>query len=169
MFVYWRRLTALAGLAAIVGCRGAQPAVDLTAEAQAVRDASMAWLATAQAKDFAADAANFTPDGILFPEHQDPQVGPAAIQAYYEADAAKMPNATISWTTDDVVVAASGDMAVEWGGWVYSNEGKVIDRGKFVTNWRKVDGAWKVIADIGVSTVPEVADSAAVKKPATNQ
>jgi hypothetical protein len=29
------------------------------------------------------------------------------------------------------------------------------DTGKYVTAWRKITGAWKVAADIGVSTVPE--------------
>ena len=169
MFVSWRRLTVLAGLAAIVGCRGSQPAVDLTAEAQAVRDASMAWSAADQVKDWAKAAATFAPDGIAFPEHQDPLVGPVAIQAADEANAAKMPNALWSWTVDNVVVAASGDMAVEVGSWVFTNEGKEVDRGKYVTTWRKVEGAWKVSTDIGVSTVPEAADTAAVKKPATNQ
>jgi ketosteroid isomerase-like protein len=128
----------------------------------------MAWLATMQAKNFAAAASYFAADGMKFLDRQDPLVGPAAIQAYFEADAAKMPNASMSWTTDNVVVAASGDMAVETGNWVYSNEGKEIDRGKFVTNWRKVEGAWKVSTDIGASTVPAVVDTAAVKKPATN-
>jgi len=169
MFHSRSRLIALASLTAIVGCRGSQPTVDLTVEAQAVRDASMAWLATMQAKDFAAAASYFAPDGMKYLERQDPLMGPAAIQAYFEADAAKMPNASVSWTTDNVVVAASGDMAVETGNWVYSDAGKEIDLGKFVTNWRKVDGAWKVSTDIGVSTVPVVADSVAVKKPATNQ
>jgi len=65
-----------------------------------------------------------------------------------------------------VMVAASGDMAVEAGSYIYSDAGKEIDRGRYVTNWRKVDGAWKVSTDMWVSTVPEVVDSVAVKKPA---
>jgi len=161
------KLIWLAGLTAIAGCAQPKPAVDPTAEAQAVRDASAAWLAASQAKDWTTSSAVFAPDGIAYPGHQDPLVGPAAIQAYYEADAAKNPNGSISWTTDDVLVAASGDLAMEIGSWVYSDGGKEVDRGKYVTNWKKVDGAWKVAADVGVSTVPEKPDSLAAVKPTT--
>jgi ketosteroid isomerase-like protein len=168
MFVSCRRLTVLAGLTAIVGCRGAQPAVDLTAEAQAVRDASMAWLAADQAKDWATAAATFAANGIAF-YPPVPLVGPAAIRAFYETSLAKMPDFSVSWTVDTVMVAASGDMAVLVGSYVLSDAGKELDRGKFVTTWRKVDGVWKATTDMNMSMVPPVADTTAVKKPATNQ
>jgi len=163
MSVSWSRLTLLAGLTALVGCGPSQPTVDLAAEGQAIRDASTAWLAAEQAKDYAKAAANFAEDGIAYPGEQDPLVGPAAIQAYYEADAAKKPNETFSWTVDGVAVAASGDMAVETGSWMSNNEGKE-QRGKYVTTWKKVGGVWKVATDMSVSTTPAAVDSTAAKK-----
>jgi hypothetical protein len=33
-------------------------------------------------------------------------------------------------------------------------KGEGSDTGKFVTVWKKVDGAWKVMYDLGNSTVP---------------
>lgn len=163
------RLTALAGLTAIVGCAGpSQPAVDLAAEGQAVRAASMAMVTAAQAKNYAEFAAYFAPDGIRFSTQRGPLVGPAAIRAHYDTAVAKMPNASLSWTTDRVMVAASGDMAVEVGNWVFSNEGKEVDRGMYVTTWRKLDGAWRVSTDMSVSTVPKQVDSLAAKQPAGN-
>lgn len=155
-----RKLVGLIGLV-IAGCAAPEPAappVDVVAEAQAVRDASMAWLAAVQARDFAAAAANFAPDGYSFPEHRDPLMGPAAIQADFEAQWAKTPSATLSWTVDNVVVAASGDLAMELGSFTFTDAGEE-DRGKYITVWRKVDGAWKVAGDMGVSIVPEKADS----------
>ena len=169
MFVSRSRLIVIVSLVAIVGCGKGQPTVDLTAEAQAVRDATMEWLTVHQAKDFARSAAYYAPDGIAFYPNQDPLVGPAAIQAYFEALATKLPDFSGSCTVDKVVVAASGDMAVETGSCVHSNEGKEVDRGKYVLTWRKVDGAWKATTNMGVSTVPVTADTTAVKKPATNQ
>jgi len=165
MYLSRSRFILLAGLTAIAGCAQQQPTVDLTAAAQEVRDASAAWLANAQAKDWVASAGVFAADGIAYPSHQDPLVGPAAIQAYYEADAAKYPDSSVSWTTDDVQVAASGDMAIETGDWVYSDGGQEVDHGKFVTNWKKVEGVWKVATEIGVSTMPEQADSTADMAP----
>lgn len=167
---HWSRLTALAGLTAFAACAGpSQPAVDLTAEGQAVRAASMAMVTAVQAKDYAKFAAFFAPDGIRFSTQRGPLVGPAAIQAHYDTAVAKIPSASMSWTTERVMVAASGDMAVEVGSWVFSNEGKQLDRGKYVTTWRKLDGAWRVSTDMSASTVPEQTESLAVRKPATNQ
>jgi ketosteroid isomerase-like protein len=150
-----RTAVLLAVAAGLGGCtqQQAAPAVDLAAETQAVRDASAKWLAAAQAKDWASAAANFTADGIAFPENKEPMVGPAAIQAGMEADWAATPNASISWTTDNVVVAASGDLAYETGTWTRTDEGKQ-DTGKYITVWHKRDGQWKAIGDMGVSTMP---------------
>jgi ketosteroid isomerase-like protein len=151
-----RVVLAIAALAALAAC-AKPPAADVAAEEQAVRDASAAWMKAVQAHDWAAAAASFAPDGMSFPEHKEPVVGPAAAQAAAEAEWAGMPNASLSWTTDKVVVAASGDLAYEIGTWTMMNEGKQ-DKGKYVTVWQKVGGAWKAAADIGVSTMP-VADS----------
>jgi uncharacterized protein (TIGR02246 family) len=156
MHIRQRAFLSTAGLLALAAC--AQPAsgpvVDVAAEEQAVRDASMTWMEALQAGDLAAAAANFAADGVAYSEHEDPLVGPAAIQADWEAQWEEMPNRTVSWSTDRVIMAASGDLAVEFGTYTFSNNGEE-DTGKYVTAWRKIDGAWKVAADIGVSTVPE--------------
>ena len=156
MRTHLRAFTGFAGVLALVACAqpASEPMVDLAAEEQAVRDASMAWLDAVQARDMAAAAAYFAPDGMTFPEHQEPLVGPAAIQANGEAQWAEMPNASVTWSVDRVIMSASGDLAVEMGTFTVSNEGEE-DTGKYVTTWRKIDGIWKVAADIGVSTVPE--------------
>jgi ketosteroid isomerase-like protein len=151
-----RRTVILLALAATVGActqQAAAPAADLAAEELAIRDASAKWLAAVQAKDWAAAAASFAADGMAFPQNQAPLVGPAAVQANAEAQAAAMPNMTTNWTTDLVVVAASGDLAYESGTWTMTNEG-TQDTGKYITVWRKLDGQWKAVADMGVSTMP---------------
>jgi ketosteroid isomerase-like protein len=147
-----RTVLVVAALAALAAC-AKQPTTDVAAEEQAIRDASAAWMKAVQARDWAAAAANFAPDGMSFPEHKEPIVGPAAAQAAAEAEWAGMPNASLSWTTDKVVVAASGDLALEMGSWSMTNEGKE-EKGKYVTVWQKVTGAWKAAADIGVNTMP---------------
>jgi ketosteroid isomerase-like protein len=152
MMLKGRTVLAVVALAALAAC-AKQPTVDVAAEEQAVRTASADWMKAVQARDWAAAAANFAPDGMMFPEHKEPVVGPAAAQAAAEAEWAGMPNASISWTTDKVVVAASGDLALEIGSWTMTNEGKQ-DAGKYVTVWQKVSGAWKAAADVGVSTMP---------------
>jgi ketosteroid isomerase-like protein len=131
----------------------ATPTMDLAAEALAIRDASANWAAAYKAKDWAAAAAFFAPDGTFFLENREPVVGPAAIQASTEADWAEMPNASLSWAVDNVIVSASGDLAYETGSYSFSNEAE-RDSGKYITVWRKIDGQWKVIGDMGGSTMP---------------
>jgi uncharacterized protein (TIGR02246 family) len=136
----------------------AAPQVDLAAEEQAVRDRSMAWLAASQARDPAAEAALFADDGIAFRENRDAIVGPAAFQAYSAEQYAQNPNSSITWTVDQVHVATAGDIAYEMGTFQFTGGGPTgteEDSGKYVTVWKKVNGEWKVAADIGVSTKPE--------------
>ena len=91
------------------------PAVDLAAEEQAVRDRSAAWMALAQAKDAAGIASGILATNAITMYDGVINDGAAAFQATGEANFAAKPNATISWTTDEVHVAASGDLAYELG------------------------------------------------------
>lgn len=139
------------------GCAKPAPAVDLAAEAQAIRDRSAAWMQMAQAKDaagiangiFAADAVELF-DGTI-------RKGAAELQAGMEADNAESPDASISWTTEDVQVASSGDLAYELGTLTIDPDGDgeaPAMAGEFVTVWTKVDGSWRVAADAGTLRRP---------------
>jgi len=148
-------LAAAAGASIAAGCAQKAPeapVVDLAAEAQAVRDSSAAWLLKAQAKDAAGIANNvFTSDAVTL---YDGKVlkGSAAIQADLEAEAAESPDSTISWTTNDVKVAASGDLAYELGAFSFDPDGagaKPASSGEFVTVWTKTDGTWRAAVDAG--------------------
>jgi len=129
-------------------------AVDLAAEAAAVEAVSMQWLEAAQARDVDAATALFADDAVVFEEGQGSIVGVPAIRADIEEDWADNPDATVSWSTDDVQVASSGDMAWERGSWTYDPDGageaEPMD-GEYVTVYKKVNGVWKVATDIGVS------------------
>lgn len=152
-----------AGLMAACAKSGPEaPAVDVAAEAQAIRDASAAWLKLAQARDvagivngvYAADAETLF-DGNI-------RKGSAEIQAGLEAEMDALPDATIVWTTDNVVVAASGDLAYERGSFNFDPDGageKPAEAGEFVTIWSKADGSWRPVVDAG--TVKKAAEPAA--------
>lgn len=151
-----------AGLAA--GCAKPAPetpAIDLAAEAQAIRDRSAAWLQLAQAKD-AAGVANgmYTADAVTLFDGEISH-GTAEIQARMEADNAKSPDATITWSTTDVQLAASGDLAYELGTWTYDADGDgpaAATNGEYVTVWTKADGSWRAAVDAGTSAkAPEAA------------
>ena len=107
--------------------------------------------------DAAGAAALFADDGIEYPRNQEPAVGPAAIQKFNVKDFEENPKAVINWSTERVEIAASGDLGIEYGKFTVTNMGQSgmnEDHGKYVTVYRKVNGSWKIAADIGVSTKP---------------
>jgi uncharacterized protein (TIGR02246 family) len=151
-----RTLTLLVPLA-LAGCAASAPPPDLAQEAAAVTAVSGQWLQMEQAKDAAGIAALFIPEGTLFRERREPVSGTAAIQAYLTAQYQANPRMVTEWKTEHVDVAASGDMATEYGNWTDRSTGPTgagQDHGRYVTSYRKVGGAWKVVSDISLSTTP---------------
>jgi ketosteroid isomerase-like protein len=154
---------ACAGL--IAGCAKPAPeapAVDLAAEAQAVRDRSAAWMQLAQAKDVAGIVNGVMTANAVAMFDGDIRKGSAELQTGMEADNAAAPNATISWTSSDVQVAASGDLAYELGSFSYDPDGDgeaAAVHGEFVTVWTKADGTWRAAVDSG--TAHKAAEAAA--------
>jgi uncharacterized protein (TIGR02246 family) len=134
------------------------PAPDLAAAEAAIRAADARWLKAAQAHDAAAEAAVYATDGVAYRAHHEPMVGPAAFQAYSEKEYAENPKLAVNWTTTSLVVAASGDLAVQTGTVHVTGlgpKGVGEDRSRFVTVWKRVNGDWKVAHDIGSTTMPD--------------
>ncbi len=133
------------------------PAVDLAAEAQAVRDRSAAWLQLAQAKDAAGIASGLLATNVVTMYDGVINEGQAAFQATSEANNAARPNSTISWITDEVHVAASGDLAYELGTSTEDADGDgdaAPTNGRYVTVWTKADGTWRAVVDAGTTLNP---------------
>ena len=132
--------------------KAAAPAVDLAAEEQAIRNRSGEWMNYANSKDAASIANNiFATDGVLISDEKAHK-GAAAIQAAMEADIKKTPDALFSWSSDQVRVASSGDLAVETGSFNFDPDGdgrKPAVQGTFATTWVKVDGQWRALTDAG--------------------
>lgn len=159
-------LAALAASVFAAGCAKPAPeapAVDLAAEAQAVRDRSAAWMQLSQARDVAGVIDGvFTADAVTIGDGNI-RKGSGEIRAALEAEAAAMPDATISWTTNHVHVAASGDLAYELGSFSFDPDGAgeaAVEEGEFVTVWTKVDGTWRVAVDAGTARKPAEAAAA---------
>ena len=135
------------------------PKPDLTIEEKAIRDADARWQKAAQARDAAAESAMFASDGVAYREHVDPLVGPAAFQAWATKLYADNPKQAVTWSTNSISMADSGDLAIQAGEYHTTGVGPKGDRedkGRFVTVWKKVGSEWKVAHDIGSTTMPEV-------------
>ena len=144
-------------LAACAAQPAEEPAVDLAAEAQAIRDASATWMQALQARDGATIDGFFAADVTTIYDGKIRQ-GLPAIQAAREEGWTKNPDSTITWTTTAVEVAASGDLAIERGNWTEDPDGageKPEEHGEYITTWKKIDGQWKVVYDAGTTLKAE--------------
>jgi uncharacterized protein (TIGR02246 family) len=131
-------------------------AIDLAAEEQAIRDISATWLEASRAGDAQTIANFFLPDGETIFDGQH-IVGREAIMADAMANFEANPDRTMVWSTTSVVVAASGDLAVERGEWTYDPDGPgdaAEESGQYVTTYVKTAEGWKVLVDAG-TTVEE--------------
>jgi len=129
---------------------------DVAAEAQAIRDVNAQWLGAVTSKDAAATAAFYTPDGRLMAPNAPTAQGAAAIAEAF-AGIFSLPNVALSWTEDLVEVAPGGTLAYDIGSYTLSfdgPDGPMQDNGKYVVVWKKVDGQWRVAADIFNSSLP---------------
>jgi ketosteroid isomerase-like protein len=69
----------------------------------------------AQACDAAGEAAVLASDAVVYREHVPPIVGPSAFQAFVTKEQATNPKAKPSWSTDTILVAEGGDLAIQTG------------------------------------------------------
>lgn len=131
----------------------AEEAVVDTEGANAANDATLrAWEAAVKAADPAGLAGHYADDAVLMPEDLPRAQGRADIEDRLEQIFANAPPAELTLSTDDLVVAESGDIAYAYGTVLQTGpagEGEEYEyRGKWLVVLENVDGEWKVAADI---------------------
>jgi len=110
------------------------------------------WAKAAEARDLERILSYWSDDASVFPPGSPALVGKDAIRAYI-GQSLQMPGFRISWKTNEVTVAESGDLAYGVGTNRVSFTGPdgkpVTVEGKAVTVWRKDSaGGWKCVVDI---------------------
>lgn len=132
--------------------------VDLAAEEAAIREMDARWLEAVQAHDAAGEAAVFANDGVKYLPHLEPIVGSAALQTFNTRFFANNPTVVRSWSTDEVHVVPSGDLAIQTGDFRATGVGpggnEWEDYGRLLTVWKKEGGQWRVAHAMASSTVP---------------
>jgi uncharacterized protein (TIGR02246 family) len=146
--------TAMAGDSTMAG-----PAkVDKQAEEQAIRDISGKWEKMFAANDTSGIAALFADDGYEMPPNAKSMKGPDEVRKGLGEMLRTTKDFKISFAPSTITIADAGDLAVEHGTYKASFTGpkgkKIEDHGNYVTVYKKVDGQWKVVADINASEVP---------------
>jgi uncharacterized protein (TIGR02246 family) len=165
-----RNLLSILALVFVVACAPApQEPVEAPdtreADEAAIRAAVRDWTAAAEAKDADRFASFYMDDGVLMLEGMPDIHGQSDLR---EGMTGMMqdPNFSLSFDTDDVEVARSGDMAYETGTYTMtvtdpSTSAPVTERGSYVVVWRKQDdGSWKVAVDAPLSDPSEPTEPA---------
>ena len=108
------------------------------------------WVAAFKAKDYATIESLMAPDSLLLAPGNPPIQGAEAVVETWKAWGA-LPNVEITFGAKRVEAAASGDLAYDYGAYTFafdSDKGPFAEEGKYIVVWKKIDGAWKVAADI---------------------
>ena len=144
-------------LLAACGTRG--PIVDLTAEEQAIKQASIEF-SDAETSGKADSALAFIWDNAVLQPPDGPQVdGREAIRAFYAPVKLSPPPAdsTPPRSARTIQISSSGDLATEWGPGaivVTLPNGPLLVRFKFLIVWERRGGVWKVRFNSWSSTAP---------------
>ena len=94
----------------------------------------------------------YTEDAKILPPNMDMLEGRDSIQAFWQR-ASEM--GIKSYQPEILEVEYSGNLGFFVGKYtLYGNENKIINKGKFITVFKNIDGEWKVYRDIFNSSVP---------------
>jgi len=88
----------------------------------------------------------YSKNGQILPPNRDVITGRDSIKNFWEKE---IFNRTKTMKVAIVDIEVMGDKAFEIGRFIlYSSKNKIIDRGKYITIWKKISGKWKIHRDI---------------------
>jgi uncharacterized protein (TIGR02246 family) len=151
-----RSLLPAATLALLAACAPPPEAPDLAAEEQTIRDLDRRFVEAVGSIDTMSIANVYAADGYFMPPNAPRIDGRDAIRSAW-AGMLQGSNFSLTLRPTEIVVAQSADIAYDIG--TYSlgmdgPEGRIEDEGKYVVVWKKVNGEWKIVADIINSSKP---------------
>ena len=127
--------------------------VDTAADEQQIRNLDTQWLQAVNSKDATSVANMYADDGALLPPNAPMASGHDAILSTWTSLLAT-PGLTINFAPTKVVVASSGDLAVDIGTYTATTStadpaaSPTAETGKYVVTWVKRNDEWKVLTDM---------------------
>lgn len=149
-------LGAVVGLSAAFAVAGSAAAAGAMVQEQLIRELDAKWVAAVAAKDVDAIARIYTVDGMFLAPNAPLVEGRKGIAEAW-AGLLGLPGISFTFEPTRIEVSASADLASDVGTYSLAFDadgGRVEDQGKYVLVWKKVNGAWKVLADIFNSNLP---------------
>ena len=148
-------ILSLFAVAVLGACSG--PRVDIAAETAAVSARSQG-IAAAEAAQNTEQALAFWAEDAIVQGAGSPQLqGHDAIRALYDSFFGSGQLKQFEGTTSHLEVSQSGDLAYEYGvnRFVLTGpSGDLLDMGKYLAVWKKIDGEWHVAALSFTSDAP---------------
>jgi ketosteroid isomerase-like protein len=139
----------LALVALVIGSACGGPGIDPTAEEAAVRARSEGVAAAEAAFDIEAAIAYWAEDAICQPAGVPQIQGKQAITDLYNQFFVDGPLKSFSGSTTHIEVSAAGDLAYEYGVnrmVLAGPDGDLLDMGKYLGIWKKLEGEWYIVA-----------------------
>src|SRR5215471_13897586 len=138
------------------------------ADEKAVREADEQWSKVAGAKDLDKTVSFYADDAVVLPPNQAAVTRKDDIRNLWKGFLDSLTD--ISWKTNRVETAKSGDMAYLIGTYEMTMKDGTKDKGKYCEVWKKqADGKWKVSADMFSSDLPAPGASSAAGGGATQR
>lgn len=117
-------------------------------EAERVRKANQAWVQAERAHDLDGIMPYIAENAVFHPPGAKAVRGREAVREFYK-ELLRLPFSEFDATPDEILVADSGDLAMDIGFFhlVFETEGRQVRRpGKYLLVWQKARGEWKCIA-----------------------
>jgi ketosteroid isomerase-like protein len=96
-------------------------------------------------------AAIYSADCVLMPPNAEMVKGQDGAKAVF----GEMIDAGLTGGLDTIAAVAAGNVGYHTGTyWLQTQDGTIVDRGKYSEAWRKIDGEWKIVNDIWNSDWP---------------
>ena len=148
-------IVSLIALSLLCGCSA--PRVDVAAATAALRTRSQGLQAAESAQNTDAALAFWAPDAIVQPAGSPQVQGRDAIRALYQSFFAGGQLKKLEGIPSQLEVSAGGDLAYEYGvnRMVFAGpKGDLLDVGKYLLVWKRIDGQWDVVALSFTSDAP---------------
>lgn len=140
-------VVAIAVSFAFVGCERTDEGADYST----LEQTTAAWEEAFNAGDAARIADMYTPRARIMPPNAESAEGRAAIQAHLEQMVASGIKVRLTQTD----LAGDGDFAYKTGVYEILAGEEVVDRGKYLEVWKRLDGEWQMHRDIWNTSMPQ--------------